>query len=181
VKKNAIAGRCFESWSALEAHLDAWTRDVADQRVHGTTGEVPMERFQRAEAGALQSIAGVPPFEAARELVRRVQADCAIEVDGNAYSVPWRLIGESVRVLIAGECLRISHAGREVATHERRAGRFERVVDPAHFAGVVGFRSKATAGPAMMTPEAVPVASTLLRPLAEYERLVGGAWPGETP
>ena len=44
VKKNAIAGRQFESWSALEAHLDAWTRDVADRRVHGTTGEAPIER-----------------------------------------------------------------------------------------------------------------------------------------
>jgi transposase len=31
VKKNAIAGRQFESWSGLEAHLEEWTRDVADQ------------------------------------------------------------------------------------------------------------------------------------------------------
>ena len=37
VKKNAIAGRRFESWPALEAHLEGWLRDVADQRVHGTT------------------------------------------------------------------------------------------------------------------------------------------------
>ena len=63
-------------------------RDVADQRVHGTTGEVPIERFRRAEAGALRSIAGIPPFERARELVRKVQADCVIDVDSNAYSVP---------------------------------------------------------------------------------------------
>ena len=31
---------------------------------------------------------------------RRVQADCAIAVDGNSYSVPWRLIGESVQVMV---------------------------------------------------------------------------------
>src|SRR5579863_2164797 len=78
VKKNAIAGRCFDSWSAFEAHLDAWTRDIADQRVHGTTGEVPIERFRRAEAGALRAIAGAPPFALARELVRKVQADCVV-------------------------------------------------------------------------------------------------------
>lgn len=48
VKKNAIAGRRFASWAAMEAHLDAWVRDVADARVHGTTGEVPLERFRRA-------------------------------------------------------------------------------------------------------------------------------------
>jgi transposase len=174
VKKNAIAGRDFDSWSALEAHLDGWVRDIADQRVHGTTGEVPIERFRRAEAGALRPITGIPAFETARELVRKVQADCVIEIDSNAYSVPWRLIGETVRVVIAGGVLRVSHAGREVAAHPRRTGRFERVVDPVHFAGVVGF------GP---TPRAeiMPVPDTvgspeLLRPLLEYERVVGGRW-----
>src|SRR5690242_13664474 len=79
VKKNAIAGRAFASWAALEAHLAQWAREIADQRVHGTTGEVPIERFRRAEADALRPIAGIPPFAAVRELVRKVQADCAIE------------------------------------------------------------------------------------------------------
>jgi transposase len=60
VKKNAVAGRRFDSWAAFEAHLDAWTRDIADERVHGTTGEVPIERFRRAEAGALRPIASTP-------------------------------------------------------------------------------------------------------------------------
>jgi transposase len=173
VKKNAIAGRAFASWSALEAHLDQWTREIADRRVHGTTGEVPIERFQRAEARALRPITGIPPFAASRELVRKVQADCAIEVDGNAYSVPWRLIGEKVRVILAGGQLRISHAGREVAVHQRCAGRFERRVDPLHFAGVVGLRSAALVAPAPAIAAADP---ELLRPLVEYERLVGGRW-----
>jgi hypothetical protein len=133
VKNNAIADRRFENWPAFEAHLEAWTRDIADQRVHGTTGGVPIERFRRVEAAALRSIAGIAGFAAARELVRKVQADCAIEVDGYAYSVPWRLIGETVRVIDAGGQLRISHAGRDVAMHQRCAGRFERRVDPLHF------------------------------------------------
>jgi transposase len=171
VKRNAIAGRRFASWSALEAHLIAWTRDIADTRVHGTTGEVPIERFERSEAAALRSIAGIPSFAAVRELVRKVHPDCAIEVDGNAYSVPWRLIGETVRVTLADEQLRVSHGGREVAVHRVCTGRRERRVDPHHFAGVVGFRSKVT------LPPAAPIADPdLLRPLMEYERLVGGRW-----
>jgi hypothetical protein len=173
VKKNAIAGRAFESWAALEAHLAAWTREIADRRVHGTTGEVPIERFQRAEQRALKPVAGIPPFTAVRELVRKVQADCAIEVDGNAYSVPWRLIGERVSVILSGEQLRVSHAGREVAVHQRCVGRFERRVDPLHFEGVIGFRSAATP-PTIPVPEIA--APELLRPLLEYERLIGGRW-----
>jgi transposase len=77
VKRNAIAGRSFASWEAFEAHLEAWTRDVADVRVHGTTGETPIERFQRAEAATLKSVVGISPFHAARELVRRAGRLCS--------------------------------------------------------------------------------------------------------
>ncbi len=174
VKRNAIAGRHFASWPALEAHLDAWTRDVADQRVHGTTGEAPIARFRRDEAAAMRPIEGIPPFQAARELVRKVQADCAVEVDGNAYSVPWRLIGESVQVAVAGDMLRVSHAGRVVAIHMREPGRHRRVVDRAHFDGIAGAGERAP--PPTMLPITPTAAPQLLRPLAEYEALVGGAW-----
>jgi transposase len=102
VKGNAIAGRHFISWAALEGHLDQWMREIADQRVHGTTGEKPIKRFEDAEAAALRRLDGRPPFRQMREVARRVQADCTIELDTNAYSVPWRLIGETVQVVVAG-------------------------------------------------------------------------------
>jgi transposase len=171
VKKNAIAGRRFVSWSALEAHLEAWTRDVADARVHGTTDEIPLERFLRDEAKALRSIDGLSPFHTTRELIRRVHADCSVEVESNAYSVPWRLIGESVRVAVTGGIVRIWHGAHEVAVHEERIGRRQRSVDPAHFEGVVGFRPKATREEQSSEP-----GSSLLRPLAEYDAVAGGGW-----
>ena len=108
-----------------------------------------------------------------RELVRRVQADCAIEVDANSYSVPWRLIGESVQVLVSDGRVRVLHAGREVASHAETTGHHQRVVDPAHFQGV--------AGAARPTILAEPPPAALLRPLAEYERLLGGSWGGGAP
>jgi len=138
VKSNGIAGRRFASWAELEAHLAAWTREVADVRVHGTTGETPIERFARDEALALRPLAGTPPFISARDLLRRVGADCAIEVDGNAYSVPWRLIGERVRVTVGGDSVRVLHAGREVALHAELKGRHGRVTDDGHLAGIAG-------------------------------------------
>jgi hypothetical protein len=175
VKKNAVAGRRFESWAAMEAHLEAWTRDVADRRVHGTTGESPRERFDRDEAAALRPLAGLPPFTTARDLVRSVGADCAVAVDGNAYSVPWRLIGERVRVTAGGDVVRVLHAGREVAVHSELKGRHGRVVDDCHLIGLVGARdvSGTAASP---TPIVAATRSTLLRPLAEYEAVAGGAF-----
>ena len=168
VKKNAVAGRAFESFAALEAHLEQWVRTVADQRVHGTTGEVPAERFARQEAQALKPLDRIPSFQVLREVTRKVHADCAIEVDGNAYSVPWRLIGASVRVVISDGTVRICHAGQEVAIHVRQAGRRQRLVDPAHFEGVAGFGGKVVC--------AEPAPGMLLRPLAEYEAVAGGGF-----
>ena len=78
-----------------------------------------------------------------------------------------------MQVTIAGEVLRVSHAGGEVAVHARRAGRFQRSIDPAHFAGVAGCGTPARAAEANTTAASEPA---LLRPLAEYERLAGGSW-----
>jgi len=170
VKKNAIAGRRFASWSELAAHLDAWTREIADRRSHGTTGEAPIVRFDRDEAGALQPLAGIPPFTTARDLVRRVGADCAVEVDGNAYSVPWRLIGERVRVTVGAGMVRVRHGSREVAVHAELKGRRGRVVDDAHLAGVAGTKTR----PVRVLMPGRDGATALLRPLADYEAAAGG-------
>jgi len=162
VKRNAIAGHAFASWHALEAHLAQWQREIADQRVHGTTGERPIDRFQRAEAAALRPINGRPSFVAVRELSRRVQSDACVEVDTNAYSVPWRLIGEMVRVEVTADHVRVIYAGNEVARHPYSAGRRQRILDRQHLIGVVG-----------VSPRPAPVRA-LLRPLSQYA-LAGGA------
>ena len=180
VKHNAIAGRSFASWGALEAHLAWWMREVADVRVHGTTGEVPMVRFEREERQALRPLNGRPPFRQLRELTRKVQNDACVDVDTNHYSVPWRLIGASVSVVVSGGKVRIHHAGAEVACHDKRLGRRERAVDRAHLHGIVQGRREedgdAETGPALPLA-ALPGSSVeLLRPLAEYELVAGGGW-----
>jgi hypothetical protein len=174
VKRNAIAGRGFASWAALEAHLACWMREVADVRVHGTTGETPIARFEREEAAALRPGNGRPPFRQMRELTRRVQNDGCVDVDTNHYSVPWKLIGAQVSIVVSGGEVRISYAGAEVAHHDQRRGRRERAVDATHLCGIVvgAAGTRRTDGGLA----AVPPGADLLRPLAEYERATGGAW-----
>jgi transposase len=177
VKRNAIAGRSFASWEAFEAHLAGWERDVANARVHGTTGETPMARFARDEMAALQPLADRPSFQACRTLERRVKNDCAVEVDGNAYSVPWRLIGERVEVIVAGDRVRVRHGTSEVAVHRLVKGRRQRVIDTAHLAGVAGLGGRPVcATPALPDNPEPPPLPALLRPLADYEALAGGAF-----
>jgi transposase len=171
VKRNAIAGHVFGSWAELEAHLAWWMREVADARIHGTTGEVPAERFTREEMAKLKPLNGRPSFLQIRELLRRVSTEGCIEVDTNHYSVPWRLIGCQVSVLVSDGQLRVLHAGTEVALHGERRGRRERSITAGHLAGIATNRTE--------RPITAPVPASsaeLLRPLSEYERVIGGGW-----
>lgn len=169
VKRNAVAGRRFACWGAFVAHLEQWNREIADVRVHGTTGELPIVRFAD-EAAALRSLGGRAPFGQLRDLVRKVRPDCAIDLDTNSYSVPWRLVGETVQVVVLAGRVIVRHAGEVVADHPVCDGRRQRVVDRAHLAGLVG----SGLPPVASSPSALP--PTLLRPLAEYEAVVGGGW-----
>ncbi len=110
----------------------------------------------------------------ARNLVRSVGADCAVAVDGNAYSVPWRLIGERVRVTVGNDIIRVHHGGREIAVHAELKGRYGRAVDDAHLAGLVGTNERPVH---LVLPTPVtPPSSALLRSLAEYEAVAGGGF-----
>jgi len=175
VKRNAIAGRTFLHWESFKAHLEKWTAEIADLRVHGTVEERPLERFLRDEAKALKQLPNKPSFIQIRELFRRVHVDACVEVDTNHYSVPCNLIGESVTVHVVGDMLKIFHRGAEVASHIVCEGRRKRALEPDHLQGIVG--ASLTNRKEELGKHAFPrFNSDLLRPLAEYEVAVGGGW-----
>src|SRR5215207_880307 len=182
VKRNAIAGHRFASLEELQAQLTRWTREVADVRVHGTTAEPPIERFERDERSALAPLAAKAPFLQVRELTRRVHSDACIELDTNRYSVPWKLIGGSVTVVAAERQVRVLYAGQEIACHAQNAGRRVTVIERAHLAGIVGANVVGVSWLSRPSTDASLVAlstgmsAELLRPLAEYESVLGGRW-----
>jgi hypothetical protein len=135
VKKNAIAGREFESWASLEAHLAWWMREIADTRIHGTTEARPIDRFE-GERAFLRPAAGIPPFVQVREFVRVVHADLCVEVDTNSYSVPWEHIGKEVLVRVRGGVVVVSYGGVEIARHTELSGRKERSLNSRHYLGL---------------------------------------------
>lgn len=159
VKHNALAGREFVSWQALEAHLEVWMDQIADRRFVKELEATPLERFA-LEAPSLKPVSGRPNFLQERELVRKVHPDLCIEVDTNHYSVPWKHIGDSVSVVVTKGQVLIRYAGREIARHEQFPGRGSRIIDARHYEG--------------LTLPAAPrvVAGDLQRPLSDYTQAV---------
>lgn len=172
VKSNAIAGHEFKVFEAINEHLMTWTREISDQRIHGTTGERPAERFTRDEAAALTPISGKAPFYQIREMIRVVSNDSFVDVDTNRYSVPWRLIGETVTVSVVNDLVKVSFAAQDVASHPQCRGRHQLTRCPEHFEGI--FREKARAVNLLDGQE--PIRAELLRTLTEYDDAIGGGW-----
>lgn len=131
VKRNFVPGRTFRDLEDFNAQLLAWLADVSDVRIHGTTHQRPIDRFQ-AEAAHLAPTAGQPSFLDAMVRERVVAEDWLVSIDGNRYSVPYTLIGKTVQVVREGAHWVIRHVGREVARHEVLAGKAQLRVDKAH-------------------------------------------------
>ncbi len=83
--------------------------------------------------------------------------------------MPWRLIGETVAVVVAGGRISIRHHSSEVASHGETTGRRQRVMTAAHLAGIGRPQFVVSEPHAIAEPE-------LLRPLSEYEQAAGGDW-----
>lgn len=134
VKRNALAARSFASFADLEQHLAEWLV-VADQRVHGTTHEKPIDRFA-TERHALRPLPERSLVVRHRRLRRRVANDAFVDVDTVRYSVPFRLVRAHVEVLVGDEHVEVFLGAERVATHRRSSEPHSRVVDRAHFEGL---------------------------------------------
>ena len=168
VKGNALAARRFSSLEELQGHLLDWSMK-ADERIHGTTGERPRERFEKERAllRALPERALVVP---SRRLLRRVASDALVDVDTARYSVPHRLVKEDLEVLVLEDEVVIFRGAREVARHRRAKEPRERVIDPRHYDGL--WRPWEKASSEMALEEVFPG-----RTLAAYQAVVEGAVP----
>jgi transposase len=166
VKRNGLAALEFESFAALETHLTGWMA-LADERIHGTTHEAPIVRFDRDERAALRPlpIRVLPRRE--QRLRRRVAHDALVDVDTVRYSVPHRLVRDHVDVVVDEQTVRIFHGATLVATHARSVEPFARVIDPAHYAGLWRV-------PAADESVAAPTLALLGRDLSEYAAIVAG-------
>ena len=97
--------------------------EIADKRIHGTTRERPIDRFER-EKEALTALGSHLSYLKVRRVKRKVRSDCRVELDTNRYSVPFQLVGQEVHlVVVAGEMTVFWH-GDIVAEHTLLPGRF---------------------------------------------------------
>lgn len=127
VRESCFAGEVLKTLDDARLRADAWCRDVAGARVHGTTRRVPRDVFTLEELPAMRP----PPTERFDVPVwadAKVHPDHHIQVAKALYSVPTRFIGKTVRVRVDRASVRI-HLGAELIKMHARVAPGKRAAD----------------------------------------------------
>ena len=132
VKHNALAGRSDElvRFEDYVAFAPRWRDEVANARIHETTRERPVDRFQQ-ERSLLRALPTIP-FDSDEIVPAVVSPFARIEFDANRYSVPPHLVRQTVMIRADGREIRILHQGKVVAQHVRSYQRRQLIVLPEH-------------------------------------------------
>lgn len=177
VKRNFAPGRSFRDLEDFNAQLATWQVEVADQRIHGTTHQRPIDRFAE-EATALVPVASQGSFLQAMVRERVVADNWLVSLEGNRYSVPFGLIGKTVQVVREGGAWVMRYRGRVVAEHPVLAGRARLSVRHEHGPGAAARNARqryaAPSGLASPTRDVDACIEVEVRDLAVYDQLFIG-------
>ena len=132
VKGNALAGRADElvRFEDYLAFAPMWRDQVANVRIHETTRERPVDRFQQ-ERSLLRALP-VIPYDTDEIAPAVVTPHARIEFDGNRYSVSPTLARRPVSIRANRDEIRILHEGHLAAQHVRCYQRRQLIVLPDH-------------------------------------------------
>ncbi|MEY2989944.1 MAG: hypothetical protein RLZZ163_860 [Actinomycetota bacterium] len=138
VKDNGLYGETFTDIAHLGAHLRQWLDDVANARVHATTGQVVREHYAREEKPVMAAYltpSGIEALSPPQVDTRKADKTGLITYKANKYSVP--LAWQRARVGVCegdGQLIVCDPASGEViARHTLAVGSGEIVKNTNHY------------------------------------------------
>ena len=156
----------------LNSELRWWLAEVANQRVHGTTHEQVMARWE-ADRAAMHPVKGRRPYPYMDDEQRKVARDAYVSWKGSRYSVPWRYAGKEVWVRDHGPSVEIRYSAERIAVHAPAVRRHQVVTLRHHHVGIPT-NNRQSAKTLIHIAQSAPVVEH--RPLAAYEAIAcGGA------
>lgn len=169
VREDFFLARSFRDLDDLNAQFTQWLDQVANRRLHGTTGRIVAEHFTEERPSLKPLPAG--PFNAVLRLERRISRDGMVSIGGNLYSVPDGTRRRPVEVQLTAAEVNILEDGRLIAAHPVLDGRGKRRVAAGHRSTPVP-RAGAAPPPlaeAGVTPRSLAIYEAIGRRLAAAE------------
>jgi transposase len=135
LERSFVRGSDFSSFEELNARARDWTDNIANRRVHGTTGLVPDEVWL-AERDLLIRLPETR-FAVHEDAVRQVGPDATTWIQGTPYTVPAHLANRSVAVRLYAEHFEVLDRAGTVACSRRYVDSRDKgklQIDPSHYA-----------------------------------------------
>ena len=168
-----LLGREPASLCDLNGELRRWIAEVAIQRVHGTTHEQVLQRWEEDRVH-LQPINGRPPYPYRNDEQRKVARDAYVSWQGSRYSVPWQYAGRDVWVREHGGAVEVRYGADRIAVHAAAAKHHQVVTQQEHHHGIPLGGSSRPGKTLIHIQQGAPVVEQ--RSLEAYESLaMGGA------
>lgn len=171
LEQHFIKGNTFRDLSSLTRELLCFEQEELDQRIHGTTQERPIDRFDKEKA----YLTSLPEsrYVGTRELFRKVSWDCLVSFDGTRYSVPYPYAGKQVWIRTSqGSTLNVySQKGELIAIHSLSPKKGLTILNEDHYKGL---RKSTPRGKALLEElflEAFPEEKTFLEKLLAQQKL----------
>ena len=138
IRNNFWPLKTFKDLFDVQTQAEHWRDTVANVRLHRTTGEKPVERFNS------ENLRPLPAFlPDCRDIAdAKVYPDFCFHFDANSYTVaPW-LIGKRVVVKADAKTVSVYFKDKLVAVHNRSWQRRERIELPEHRDAAISQRHK---------------------------------------
>jgi hypothetical protein len=143
VKKNFLAGRTFRDYYDLKEQSIDWMNNKANVRIHGTTKQRPIDRFQEEK----DKLMPLPekPYPCAITLPCKSSSDCRIKFDDNIYSVPARYSNKVLTVKATPSQVFVYYKTKLISTHRRSFGKGKVIENLSHVRELLRQKRKAIA------------------------------------
>ncbi len=116
IKRTFLPLRQFRDLNDANYQLQAWLLGEAGNRVHGTTRQRPLERYHAVEKAHLKPLPDVAPTLATWAKVK-VHRDAHVQYLKRYYSVPFRLMGQTLWLKCTPATVQLYRDHELVATH----------------------------------------------------------------
>jgi len=166
IEQNFMAGRRFTDIEDLNRQARQWC-DEQNRRIHGTTGERPIDRLAQERLGALPPADRLAKY---RFELRKVSRDGFVSFDGVRYGVPWPYSGREVKVREINGFVEIYWEQERIARHKKQYRSRTLVMCEHQYAHLHAAQGYAYPRPRGIQIQAQDVE---VRPLDVYERLAG--------
>lgn len=144
VRERFWKGRRFADLFDLNTQAVSWRDNFANNRIHEITGKVPQLVFEHEEKKHLLPLRDTP-FETDEKISYTVTKTFRVTFDRNHYSVPWRLVGQTVLLRANDKAVAIFLGPKQVALHHRSWSIGEDIEHRSHREGLLATKPRAAA------------------------------------